>query len=220
MIKAVFFDMNQTMLNMDLLKEQFDQHFDDQYVLKYWFSKLLHSSTIMGIMGDYKNFGELAAVALENLFFENKKELTEEVKNEILGVFKRLPAYDDVRPAIRMLKERNIRAIAVSNSSLVMIEEQLSHAGILDLFDKYYSVDQVMMYKPFEDIYLHAVKAEGLRPEEILMVATHDWDLYGAKKAGLQTAYVKRKEELYHPLYMEPDYRAASITSLLQIALG
>jgi len=157
---------------------------------------------------------------LENLFFENGKELTEEVKNEILGVFKRLPAYDDVSPAIRMLKERNIRAIAVSNSSLVMIEEQLSHAGILDLFDKYYSVDQVSKYKPFEDIYLYAAKAEGLRPEEILMVATHDWDLYGAKKAGLQTAYVKRKEELYHPLYMEPDYRAASITSLLQIALG
>jgi len=119
-----------------------------------------------------------------------------------------------------MLKERNIRAIAVSNSSLAMIEEQLSHAGILDLFDKYYSVDQVSKYKPFKDIYQYTAKAEGFLPKEILMVATHDWDLYGAKKAGLQTAYVKRKEELYHPMYAQADHNADTITELLQLALG
>ncbi len=207
--------MNQTMLNMDLLKQEFDQHFEDEYVLKYWFSQLLHSSTVMGIMGVYKNFGELAGVALENLFHENNKPLSLEQKNQILGVFKNLPAYEDVEPAIMLLKQRGISAIAVSNSSLSMIEEQLTNAHILDLFDSYYSVDMVRNYKPFKDIYHSVAHAEQLNPEEVMMIATHDWDLFGAKMAGLQTGYVERKRTIYNPLYSQADYQASSLTELV-----
>ncbi|MFT6204224.1 MAG: 2-haloacid dehalogenase [Spirosomataceae bacterium] len=216
MKKAVFFDMNETLLNLSLLKVQFDKHFDDKYVLKYWFTKLLYSSTIMGIMDEYINFGELADVALENLFLENNKPLSSKIKAEILGEFRKLPAYEDVRPALKMLRENNIRVIAVSNSSLAMMKEQLTSAGIIDLFDCYYSVDTVEKYKPFKDIYLSAAKQEGLKAEDIVMVATHDWDLFGAKKAGLSTAYIKRKEEIYHPYYLQPDFKDSNLSDLIQ----
>jgi 2-haloacid dehalogenase len=216
MKKAVFFDMNETLLNLSLLKNQFDKHFDDVYVLKYWFTKLLHSASIMGIMGEYRNFGELADVALENLFFENNKPLSSETKAEILGEFRKLPAYEDVRPALAILKENNIRVVAVSNSSLEMIKEQLTNAGIIELFDSYYSVDNVEKYKPFEDIYLSAALQEGLKTEDIVMVATHDWDLFGAKKAGLSTAYIKRKEQIYHPFYLQADFSASNLSELIR----
>jgi 2-haloacid dehalogenase len=216
MKKAVFFDMNETLLNLSLLKVQFDKYFDDKYVLKYWFTKLLYSSTIMGIMDEYINFGELADVALENLFLENNKPLSSKIKAEILGEFRKLPAYEDVRPALKMLRENNIRVIAVSNSSLAMMKEQLTSAGIIDLFDCYYSVDTVEKYKPFKDIYLSAAKQEGLKAEDIVMVATHDWDLFGAKKAGLSTAYIKRKEEIYHPYYLQPDFKDSNLSDLIQ----
>ena len=158
MIKAVFFDMNETLLNLSLLKNQFDKHFNDKYVLKYWFTKLLYSSNVMGIMDEYQNFGKLADVALENIFFENNKPLSSETKAEILGAFRRLPAYDDVIPALDLLRQKKIRAIAVSNSSLTMIKEQLTNAGIIDKFDSYYSVDNVKKYKPFKEIYLSSAK--------------------------------------------------------------
>ena len=216
MIKAVFFDMNETLLNLSLLQEQFDKHFDDKYVLKYWFTKLLYSSTIMGIMDEYKNFGELADVALESLFFESNKTLSNKTKAEILGEFKKLPAYEDVQPAIKLLKDKDIRVIAVSNSSLTMIKEQLTNAGIIDLFDSYYSVDDVKKYKPFKDIYLSVAKQEGIKTDNIVMVATHDWDLFGAKKAGLRTAYIKRKEVLYHPYYLQPDFKDSNLPNLIQ----
>lgn len=216
MKKAVFFDMNQTLLNLSLLKNQFDQHFEDTYVLKYWFSKLLHSSTIMGIMDEYRNFGELAEVALENLFFEHNKPLTTETKAEILGEFRKLPAYEDVQPALTMLKDHNIRVVAVSNSSLAMMKEQLTNAGIIEHFDAYYSVDRVKKYKPFKDIYLSAAKEEGIQTKDIVMVATHDWDLFGAKKAGLMTAYIKRKEQIYHPFYMQADFNESNLSELIK----
>lgn len=207
--------MNETLLNLSILREQFDKHFDDKYVLKYWFTKLLYSSSIMGIMGEYRNFGELAEVTLINLFFENNKPLSEKVKTEILDEFRKLPAYKDVRPALGLLREKDIRVIAVSNSSLAMIKEQLTNAGIIDLFHSYYSVDDVKKYKPFKDIYLSAAKQEGLRTEDIVMVATHDWDLFGAKKAGLTTAYVKRKEVIYHPFYLQADFKDSNLSDLI-----
>ncbi|QDO94697.1 haloacid dehalogenase type II [Formosa sediminum] len=215
MIKAVFFDMNETLLNLSLLKAQFDKHFDDAYVLKYWFTKLLYNSTVMGVMNCYENFGELADVALENLFFENDKPLSSETKAEILGAFKKLPAYKDVVPAINALKAQNIRVIAVSNSSLQMIKEQLTNANIIDLFDGYYSVDAVKKYKPFKDIYQYVAKQENLELKNIVMVATHDWDLFGAKNAGLTTAYVSRKVEIYHPHYLQPDLKASNLEDLI-----
>lgn len=216
MIKAVFFDMNETLLNLNLLKEQFDKHFDDKYVLKYWFTKLLYSSTIMGIMDEYRDFGELADVALESLFFESNKPLSKKTKTEILSKFKELPAYEDVQPAIKLLKDKDIRVIAVSNSSLTMIKEQLTNAGIIDLFDSYYSVDDVKKYKPFKDIYQSVAQQEGIKTDDIVLVATHDWDLFGAKKAGLKTAYIKRKEVIYHPYYLQPDFKDTNLAKLIQ----
>ncbi len=215
MIKAVFFDMNETLLNLNVLKAQFDKHFSDPYVLKYWFAQLLHSSTVMGIMDEYRDFGELAEVALENLFVENGKPLNSDIKSEILGAFKELPAYDDVIPAVDMLRKNNIRVIAVSNSSLEMIEEQLTHAEIKDQFDAYYSVDSVIKYKPFKAVYHHVAEQEGLKEKEIIMVATHDWDLFGAKKAGLKTAYIKRKEGIYHPYYAQADLKDSNLMGLV-----
>jgi 2-haloacid dehalogenase len=216
MVKAVFFDVNETILNLSVLKESFDKYFDDKYVLKYWFIKLLHTSTVTGIMDEYKNFGELAAAVLESLFHESGKQLTPETKAEILGTFRKLPAYDDVPEVLKLLQENGIRTVAVSNSSLAMIKEQLTNAGIINLFDGYYSVDVVKKYKPFKSIYQFVTKKEKLAPEEIVMIATHDWDLFGAKNAGLKTAYIKRKEEIYNPFYSQPDFNKDNLVELVK----
>ena len=214
MIKTVLFDMNETMLNLSLLKENFDKNFDDNYVLKYWFTKLLHTSTVIGSMDEYKNFGELAGVVLESLFYENGKILTNETKVEILDAFRSLPAYDDVPKALNLLKENKIRVVAVSNSSLEMIKEQLTNAGIIHLFDSYYSVDSVKKYKPFKDIYQYVALHEKTSVENIAMVASHDWDLFGAKKVGFTTAYIKRKEEIFNPYYLQPDISETNLVDL------
>jgi 2-haloacid dehalogenase len=216
MIKAVFFDMNETLLNLGLLKEKFDKYFNDNYVMKYWFTKLLHTSTIVGIMNDYKNFGELSEVVLESVFYESGKELTQSAKTDILGSFRKLPAYEDVVEAFKLLRVNDVRVITLSNSSLTMIEEQLSNAGIIDLVDAYYSVDAVKTYKPFSDVYKYAADREKLTADNIAMVATHDWDLFGAKKAGFITAYIKRKEVIFNPLYPNADIDKKNLVDVVK----
>ena len=215
MTKAVFFDMNETLMNLSVLKERFDTYFDDKYVYRYWFAKLLHTSTVSGIMDGYQNFGKLAEVVLDSLFCENGKILTPEIKADILGAFLKLPAYADVPVALAVLRENKIKTIAVSNSSLEMIEKQLTNAGIINLFDAYYSVDSVQKYKPFGEIYQYVANQEHCAPEEVVMLATHDWDLYGAKKAGLKTAYIQRKEEIYNPYFCPADFANTNLVDLV-----
>lgn len=216
MIKAVFFDMNETVLNLGSLKEKFKKSFDSDYALKYWFTKLLHTSTVMGIMGYYKNFGQLAETVLESIYCESGKQLTQKDKDAILGSFRNLAAHADVPKALDILKQNSLRAVVISNSSLVMMREQLTNAGIIKLFDNYYSVDTIEKYKPFSNIYEYAAGEEKLSPNNIMMIAAHDWDLFGAKKAGFKTAYIKRKKEVFNPYYEKPDISADNLTDLVR----
>lgn len=205
MIKAVFFDMNETLLSLDSIKKSFERHFKDEYVVKYWFTKLLKTSMVMGSKKEYKNFEELAGIVLEDLFCEAGKPLSKNEKINILNSFKNMNAFEDVCESLKELKDNNLRVVAVSNSSISMMKEQLTNANIIKYFDSYYSVDSVARYKPFEEIYKFAASEELLEVSEIIMVASHDWDLYGAKKVGMQTAYINRKNSIFYPCYLEPD---------------
>ncbi|UJF16038.1 haloacid dehalogenase type II [Jeotgalibaca sp. MA1X17-3] len=214
MIKTVLFDMNETLLNLNVLKKSFDTYFEDQYIVQYWFAKLLHSSTVIGGMEEYTDFGKLSEAALESVFLESGKELTDEIKTDILGSFRKLPAYEDVSEALQLLRDNDIKVIAVTNSSYEMVKEQLTHSGLIDLFDSYYSVEAVRKYKPFKEIYHYVMDQENIKADETIMVATHDWDLFGAKKVGLVTAYIKRKEDQYNPYCLKPDLSDSNLIDL------
>ncbi|MEC6748052.1 haloacid dehalogenase type II [Marinilactibacillus sp. XAAS-LB27] len=216
MIKAVLFDMNETLLNLSLLKEKFAQHFEGDFAMAYWFKTVLHSSTVLGGLNEYEDFSKLTEAALESLFMESGKELTEETKKDILGAFQELPAYDDVEKALKLLQDNELTVIAVTNSSEAMVEKQLTKAGIIDQVDHYYSVDAVKRYKPYKEIYDYVVNDQSLNTQETVMVATHDWDLFGAKKAGLKTAYIKRKNTQFNPYYPEPDFSNDDLVKLVE----
>ena len=51
------------------------------------------------------------------------------------------------------------------------------------------------IYKPDPRTYQTATALLGLKPEEVLMLAAHRFDLDGARKAGLSTAFVARPHE-------------------------
>jgi 2-haloacid dehalogenase len=121
-----------------------------------------------------------------------------------------------VADALKLLNQNNIRTVAVSNSSLEMIKEQLTNAGIIDLFHSYYSVDAVQKYKPFKEIYQYAAREENIPTDNVVMVASHDWDLFGAKNAGLKTACIERKKEIFNPYYFPADIYKTDLVELVR----
>jgi 2-haloacid dehalogenase len=62
-------------------------------------------------------------------------------------------------------------------------------------WDVVFGADLFRHYKPDRETYLGACALLGLRPEQVMMVAAHNYDLIAARELGLRTAFIPRPME-------------------------
>lgn len=108
-------------------------------------------------------------------------------------VWHRLDCFDDSIPGLTRLSEKYIGA-ALSNANVRLLVDLKRHAG-LNMLDYMFSAEIFKEYKPKKETYLGACKMLALKPDEVVMVSSHQYDLINAKKHGLKTAYVRRNYE-------------------------
>jgi 2-haloacid dehalogenase len=133
-----------------------------------------------------------------------------------LGGFASLPPHADVSPALRRLRAAGYRTVAFTNSSLALVERQLEASGLASDFDDVVSVEKTGSFKPEAKVYRYVADRVARAPNELRLVAAHDWDTHGALAAGLLAAYINRSGAPYHPLYQRPDVFADEMTSLVE----
>jgi 2-haloacid dehalogenase len=102
---------------------------------------------------------------------------------------RRLPPWPDTVAGLARLAER-FPLIGLSNASRTALLELNAHAGLR--WHQALSAEDARTYKPDPAVYELAVAVSGRPPERLLMVAAHAWDLRGAQRLGLRTAYVAR----------------------------
>ena len=102
---------------------------------------------------------------------------------------RRLSPWPDAVAGLARLAER-FPLIGLSNASRTALLGLNAHAGLR--WHQALSAEDARTYKPDPAVYQLAVTVAGTRPERLLMVAAHAWDLRGAQAAGLRTAYVAR----------------------------
>ncbi|WP_411080697.1 haloacid dehalogenase type II [Streptomyces sp. cmx-18-6] len=102
---------------------------------------------------------------------------------------RRLPPWPDTVTGLARLAER-FPLIGLSNASRTALLGLNAHAGLR--WHQALSAEDSRTYKPDPAVYRLAVTVSGRPPERLLMVAAHAWDLRGAQRLGLRTAYVAR----------------------------
>jgi 2-haloacid dehalogenase len=105
-----------------------------------------------------------------------------------------LPPYPDARAAIDRLRGAALEVGVLTNSATDAAEAALRHAGLIDGLSLVVGSDAVGAYKPDPRVYRHGVERTGASAEEVCLVAAHWWDVLGARRAGLRTAWVARRE--------------------------
>ena len=65
MKRIILFDVNETLLDLSVLKPHFERVFGDSAVMGQWFAVLLHTSVVSTVTNAYENFGALAGAALD-----------------------------------------------------------------------------------------------------------------------------------------------------------
>ena len=106
-------------------------------------------------------------------------------------VWHRLRPWPDVPEGLRRLRERYVTA-TLSNGNVALLVNLSKHAGLS--WDCVLSAELARHYKPDPEVYHTAAGLLGLAPEAVMMVASHQFDLQAARRAGFRTAFVHRPE--------------------------
>ena len=104
----------------------------------------------------------------------------------------RLRPWPDSVPGLTRLKQRYVIS-PLSNASFIGMVKLAKFAGLP--WDCVITAENARCYKPHPDVYRTAVSLLGLRPQQVLMVAAHNYDLRAAQEQGLATAFVPRPAE-------------------------
>jgi 2-haloacid dehalogenase len=107
-----------------------------------------------------------------------------------------MDAWPDVVSGLNRLK-RDFIITPLSNGSVMQLTSIAKHAGLP--WDLILSVELFRAYKPDPRIYTGAIELLQRRPHEVMMVATHAYDLRAARDIGLHTAFVTRPLEWGSP---------------------
>lgn len=180
-----------------------------------WRDKQLEYSFRRGLQQDYKNFAVCTRDALEYTCLFYQLELSDVQKNELLAVYRVLPAFDDVVAALEQLKQTGAQMYAFSNGAADAVEGLLQHAGIRDYFDGVVSVDDLQTFKPNPSVYQYFLERSGASAENAWLVSSNPFDVIGAVNIGMQAAWVRRSElAIFDPWGVEPTATVSGLGEL------
>ncbi len=218
--KAVVLDVIETCFAIDPLAAELKELGLPEGSLKVWFPRVLRDAFALQVTGTYQGFAEVATGALAALLSENKIEPDPEKINGVISAFSTLPVHPDVAEGIALLRDGGIRVAALTNGSAKTTRKMFAGAGLADSIEKFISIEEVKQWKPAAAVYLHAAKSLGVEPGELALVAAHDWDIDGASRAGLTTAYLARKQPRGSSAMQSPDISTQTLPEAARALLA
>lgn len=133
------------------------------------------------------------AEALERLLAERGLDGFDAAAREALVLaWEEQPPWPDVVPGLARLRERHVLG-ALSNADVPAVVRTAKAGGLP--FDVLFSAEMFQAFKPDPAVYRTAARWLALAPEEIMLVACHQYDLRAAGSLGFRTAFVPRPLE-------------------------
>ena len=212
---VIVFDVNETLSDMSPLAQRFVDVGAPDHLAKLWFATLLRDGFALTAAGDNGSFAGIGAEALRGLFtgVELNRDAEAAVQHVMAGL-STLGLHPDVVDGVKALAAAGYRLATLTNGSTQVAEKLFTDAGIRDSFDLLLSVEDAPGWKPGKASYEYAASACGTEPGEMLLVAVHPWDIHGAARAGLATAWINRADARYPDYFQAPDHTVSALPEL------
>jgi 2-haloacid dehalogenase len=212
---VIVFDVNETLMNLDGVNPVFDRIFNDPAAMRLWFGGLITYSEALTLAGVYVPFTDIGGAVLRMLAATRDIAISDADAAELTNRFATMPPHPDVPPALHRLREHGFRLFTLTDNTLEISGRQLEHGGIIDLFERRFSVDEtVRRHKPAPEAYHSVAAALELDPGDICLIASHVWDTIGAGAAGWQTALILREGNAPLDVGPQPDYIGADLDAV------
>ena len=203
----IVFDVNETLLDLDAIQPVFDRIFGDPAAMRLWFANLITYSEALTLAGVYVPFTDIGAAVLRMLAATRDLTVSDSDGAELTNRFATMPPHPEVPAALRRLRDHGFRLFTLTDNTLAISGRQLEHAGVIDLFERRFSVDEtVRRHKPAPEAYHSVGTALKVDPGGICLIASHVWDTIGAGAAGWQAALILRQGNAPLDVGPQPDY--------------
>ena len=143
---------------------------------------------------------------------QNGVEFTPGEVDVIMGAYDILKPFEDAERGLERLKG-HYRLVALSNGDASLLEHLAADQVGVE-FDAVISVDRAGAFKPHPAVYRAAARELGAEPSEIMMIASHSFDIIGAGACGYRGAYVNRYGTPFEDTPFLPDVEVRDFTEL------
>jgi 2-haloacid dehalogenase len=191
-LPLIVFDVNETLLDLQSMEPTFERIFGDKETMRLWFANLVMYSLALTVAGSYAPFTDIGSAVMKMMADTQGIEIGDADRRELKEKFSTMPPYPEVPAALRKLRDAGFRLFTLTNNLVEVQSRQLAQGGILELFERCFSVDSVKVYKPSRQTYAHIEKELHAVPSQLCLVACHTWDTLGAVAAGWEAAMIRR----------------------------
>ncbi|MCK6529761.1 HAD hydrolase-like protein [Myxococcota bacterium] len=162
----------------------------------------------------------MAAGVLAGLRSERGQTEDPAAVDRLLDALAEVRPCPDAEPAFIRLREEGVRILVLTQGALDVTREMLRRHRLDAFVERVVSIEEVGRWKPCREVYDRLVDVAGGDHARVLLVSAHDWDVHGAARANLATAWVKRPSLSFSPVMGRPDLRGGSLVEVAQAILG
>jgi 2-haloacid dehalogenase len=191
-LPLIVFDVNETLLDLETMNPIFERIFGDRGAMRLWFANLIMYSAALTVAGSYVPFTDIGGAVMKMMADVSHIKITDADRQELTDKFSTMPPHAEVPAALRKLRSAGFRLFTLTDNLLEVQTRQLTHGGIVDLFERRFSADGVKHHKPSPQAYGYVASELGVDPSGFCLIACHTWDTLGAVAAGWQAALIKR----------------------------
>ncbi|MFD8485110.1 MULTISPECIES: haloacid dehalogenase type II [Streptomyces] len=215
--EVLVFDVNETLTDMSVLAPRLADVGLPGRLVPEWFAGVLRDGIALTLAGCPADFATVARDALlTHLAREGVPPADHEAATDhVLGALPELPVHPDVPEGVRALHAAGHRLVTLTNGSADTSRAVLGRAGLAECFEAHLDVAGAGgRWKPAPEAYAYALREAGVPADAATLVAVHPWDIDGAARAGLGTAWLRRTPVPYPSAARPADRTADSMADL------
>ena len=178
-----------------------------------WRTKQLEYTWLRSLMGHHADFWKVTQDALDFAFDMHGID-NPDLHRDLMAAYLNLDCYAEVPEALSTLNNRGLKLAILSNGTPAMLDAAVNNAGLGDLIQENYSVEDVRIFKPDPRVYQLAVDGLSVGPEEIVFQSSNAWDAAGASAFGFKVAWVNRFGQSEERLPGHPDVEIKHLMEL------
>jgi 2-haloacid dehalogenase len=214
-VSWVLFNLTGTLVDPTVLAQPLGDSGADEELVLAALDDTVSMAMVDALTGGTNSLEELMAAAMRRrLRLAGSDESRAASALALVGT---MPAYLEAPGALEILRGRGLRLGVLSQSSAAATDAVLRFAGLRDRFELVLSAQDGGAFKPDLRTYRYALEQIGAESGgATCFVSTHWWDVAGAKRAGMRTGWVARRERALLDTVPPPDYTGRDLAEVAE----